>query len=175
MIDFYALTSPNVVKIFIGLEELALPYRVITVDVWKGEQFSPEFTKLNPNRKIPVIGDQEGPNGKPITVFESGAILLYLADKTGKLVPKDKAAYFEMLEWLMIQVSTQGPMSGQRVHFRRFAPAGSDYSGSRYGTEVQRLYDLYEQRLGPQPYITRAPPVVSAMPTIPGRRCYVVM
>jgi GSH-dependent disulfide-bond oxidoreductase len=153
MIDLYGLTSPNVVKIFIALEELALPYKFIPVDVWKSEQFTPEFTKLNPNRKIPVIVDHEGPGGKPYTVFESGAILLYLADKTGKLAPKDKAAYFEMMQWLMVQLTTMGPMFGQRVHFRRFAPAGNDYSVSRYGTEVLRLYELFDQRLATRPYI----------------------
>jgi GST-like protein len=153
MIDFYTLTSPNTVKIFIALEELALPYNVIPVDVWKGDQFTPEFAKLNPNRKIPVIVDKEGPGGKPYTVFESGAILLYLADKTGRLVPKDKAAYFDMMQWLMIQLTTQGPMFGQLVHFRRFAPKGNDYSLTRYRTEVHRLYDLFEERLAAMPYI----------------------
>jgi GSH-dependent disulfide-bond oxidoreductase len=175
MIDLYALTSPNVVKIFIALEELALPYKVITVDVWKSEQFTPEFTKLNPNRKIPVIVDHDGPGGKPITVFESGAILLYLADKTGKLVPKDKRAYFEMMQWLMIQLTTQGPMSGQRVHFRRFAPAGNDYSVTRYGTEVHRLYDLFEQRLAAHPYVGGAEYSIADIASFPWLRNHVLL
>jgi GST-like protein len=154
MIDLYALTSPNVVKIFIALEELALPYNIIPVDVWKSEQHKPEFAKLNPNKKIPVIVDHEGPGGKPYTVFESGAILLYLADKGGKLVPKDKRAYFDMMQWLMVQVASVGPMFGQNVHFRRFAPPGDHkYSASRYFTEANRLYDLYEQRLGDHEYV----------------------
>ena len=175
MIDLYALTSPNVVKIFIALEELALSYKVITVDVWKGEQFSAEFTKLNPNRKIPVIVDHEGPGGKPITIFESGAILLYLADKTGKLVPKDKAAYFEMMQWLMIQLTTMGPMFGQRVHFRRFAPAGNDYSLSRYGTEAHRLYELFEQRLAQQPYVGGAEYSIADVASFPWLRNHVLL
>jgi GST-like protein len=175
MIDLYALTSPNVVKIFIALEELALPYKVIPVDVWKGEQFTPEFTKLNPNRKIPVIVDHEGPGGKPYTVFESGAILLYLADKTGKLVPKDKAAYFEMMQWLMVQLTTVGPMFGQRVHFRRFAPPGNDYSVIRYGTEVHRLYDLFEQRLAKHPYVGGAEYSIADVATFPWLRNYALL
>ncbi len=175
MIDLYALTSPNVVKIFIALEELALPYKVITVDVWKGEQFSPEFTRLNPNRKIPVIVDHEGPGGKLITIFESGAILLYLADKTGKLVPKDKAAYFDMMQWLMVQLTTMGPMFGQRVHFRRFAPAGNDYSVSRYGTEVHRLYDLFEQRLAQRPYVGGDEYTIADIASFPWLRNHVLL
>jgi GST-like protein len=153
MIDFYTLTSPNTVKIFIALEEFALPYKVIPIDVWKGDQFSAEFTRLNPNRKIPVIVDHDGPGGKPYTVFESGAILMYLADKTGKFAPKDKAAYFEMMQWMMVQLTTMGPMFGQLVHFRRFAPAGNDYSLVRYRTEVNRLYSLFEQRLSSHAYV----------------------
>ncbi len=175
MIDFYGLTSPNVVKIFIALEELGLPYKFIPVDVWKGEQFTPEFTKLNPNRKIPVIVDHEGPGGKPYTVFESGAILLYLADKTGKLVPKDKAGYFEMMQWLMIQLTTMGPMFGQRVHYRRFAPPGNEYSLSRYGTETHRLYDLVEKRLAERPYIGGSEYSIVDISCFPGLRNYALM
>ncbi len=175
MIDLYALTSPNVVKIFIALEELGLPYNVKLVDVWKGEQFSPEFTKLNPNRKIPVIVDHEGPGGRPYTVFESGAILLYLADKTGRLVPKNKAAYFEMMQWLMVQLTTMGPMFGQRVHFKRFAPGGNEYSVTRYGTEVHRLYDLFEQRLGTHPYVGGAEYSIADIACFPWLRNHVLL
>ncbi len=147
MIDFYALTSPNVQKIFILLEELELPYQVIPVDVWKGDQFKPEFLKLNPNGKIPVIVDHEGPGGRPYTVFESGAILLYLAEKTGRLLPADMARKYEVIQWLMIQLTGVGPMFGQLTHFTSFAPPGNDYSVSRYRTEVKRLYEVLEQRL----------------------------
>jgi GST-like protein len=148
MIDLYALTSPNVQKVFLMLEEIELPYHVIPVDVWKGEQFKPEFLRLNPNAKIPVIVDHEGPGGRPYTCFESGAILLYLAEKTGKLLPADTAKRFDVIQWLMVQMTGVGPMSGQLVHFKRFAPGGNDYSLSRYQTEVRRLYDVLEKRLG---------------------------
>ena len=109
MIDLYALTSPNVQKIFIALEELELPYNTKFIDVWKGEQFTPDFLKINPNGKIPAIVDHDGPGGKPYTVFESGAILLYLAEKTGKLLSKDPRKRFDQLQWLMIQLTGVGP------------------------------------------------------------------
>jgi GST-like protein len=148
MIDLYALTSPNVQKIFIALEELGLPYKMIPVDVWKGEQYEPEFLKISPNAKIPVIVDHDGPGGKPFTVFESGAILMYLADKTGKFLPKDTAKRYEAIQWLMIQLTGVGPMFGQWTHFKLFAGPGNDYSMTRYQTEVKRLYEVLEQRLG---------------------------
>jgi GSH-dependent disulfide-bond oxidoreductase len=153
MIDLYALTSPNVQKIFIMLEECELPYNIKLIDVWKSDQFSPEFTKINPNQKIPVIVDSDGPGGKPYTVIESGAILMYLADKTGKLMPADKAKYFEVLQWLILQVSGLGPMCGQNVHYTRFAPAGSDYGKSRYRTEANRLFDVYDRRLAGRAFV----------------------
>jgi GST-like protein len=153
MIDFYALTSPNVQKIFIMLEECELPYNMKLVDVWKGDQFTPEFTRINPLQKVPAIVDSEGPGGKPYTVIESGAILLYLADKTGKFVPKDKAQYFEMMQWLMVQMANIGPMCGQLVHFSKFAGPGQDYGHARYRTMVNKLFDLYEQRLAARPYV----------------------
>ena len=153
MIDFYALTSPNVQKIYIMLEECALPYKEHFVDVWKGDQFKPEFLKLNPNGKIPVIVDHEGPGGKPLTVFESGAILLYLADKTGKFLPKDMAKKYEVIQWLLIQLAGVGPMFGQWTHFKLFSPKGNDYSMGRYTSEIKRLYELLEQRLGQAHYL----------------------
>ena len=152
MIDFYVLTSPNVQKIFIMLEELGAPYRAIPVDVWKGEQFKPEFIALNPNAKIPVIVDHEGPDGKPYTVFESGAILLYLAEKFGRFLP-DNATRYDVIQWLMIQLTGVGPTFGQVTHFLRFAPPGNDYSKSRHMTEMLRLYELLERRLGQSPYL----------------------
>jgi GST-like protein len=170
MIDFYALTSPNVQKIFIVLEELELPYTMHPVDVWKGEQFRPEFLKINPNGKIPVIVDSDGPGGKPYTVFESGAILLYLADKTGKLIPKDKAGYFDTLQWLMVQLTGIGPMFGQFTHFKRFAGGGNEYSVSRYQTEVKRLYDLLNKRLGDSAYLGGPEYSVADVATFPWTR-----
>ena len=153
MIDLYALTSPNVQKIFVALEEFEQEYKVIPVDVWKGDQFKPEFLKLNPNAKIPVIVDHEGPGGKPYTVFESGAILLYLADKTGRFLPTDTRKRFDTLQWLMVQLTGIGPMFGQYTHFKRFAGAGNDYAMSRYQTEVRRLYDVINKRLGEVKYL----------------------
>jgi GST-like protein len=153
MIDFYALTSPNVQKIFIMLEECGLPYNTKLVDVWKGDQFTPEFTKVNPLQKVPAIVDSEGPGGKPYTVIESGAILLYLADKTGKFMPADKTKHFDVVQWLMVQMANLGPMCGQLVHFSKFAGPGQDYGHSRYRTMVNKLFDIYEERLAAHPYV----------------------
>src|ERR1700692_2436624 len=139
MIDLYALTSPNVQKNFIMLEECELPYNTKIVDVWKGDQFSPEFTKVNPLQKVPAIVDSEGPGGTPYTVIESGAILLYLAEKTGKFIPHDPVKRYDVMQWLMVQVANVGPMFGQHVHFSRFAPGGGDYGKSRYRTQVTKL------------------------------------
>ncbi len=170
MIDLYALTSPNVQKVFVMLEETELPYRVIPVDVWKGEQFKPEFVSLNPNAKIPVIVDHEGPGGKPYTCFESGAILMYLADKAGKLLPKETARRYDVIQWLMIQMAGIGPASGQLVHFKRFAPAGNDYSLSRYQTEVKRLYEVMEKRLGASAFLGGAEYSIADVATFPWTR-----
>jgi GSH-dependent disulfide-bond oxidoreductase len=172
MIDLYALTSPNVQKVFIALEELSLPYRPIFIDVWKGEHFTPDFGKISLNRKIPVIVDHDGPGGKPYTVFESGAILMYLADKTGKLLPSDKTARFDALQWMMLQMASIGPMSGQLVHFSKFAPAGNDYAVSRFKTEVHRLWDVYEQRLSHTPYVGGAEYSIADIAVYPWLRNY---
>jgi GSH-dependent disulfide-bond oxidoreductase len=171
MIDFYALTSPNVQKIFIMLEETGLAYNPIYVDVWKADQYKPEFLKLNPNAKIPVIVDHEGPGGKPYTCFESGAILTYLAEKTGKFLPKDMAQRYDAIQWLMIQLTGVGPMFGQFVHFKRFAPQGTnDYSANRYQTEVLRLYEVLEKRLGQTAYLGGADYGIADIATFPWTR-----
>jgi GST-like protein len=153
MIDLYALTSPNVQKVFLALEELELPYNTKFIDVWKGEQFTPDFIKINPNSKIPAIVDHDGPGGKPYAVFESGAILLYLAEKTGKLLSKDPRKRFDAIQWLMVQLTGVGPTFGQWTHFTLFAPKDNEYSMSRYRTEMKRLYELLEKRLGEAPYL----------------------
>jgi GST-like protein len=153
MIDFYALTSPNVQKIFIMLEECELPYTIKTVDVWNHEQFSPEFTKINPLQKVPAIVDHDGPGGKSVTVFESGAILLYLAEKAKKFLPADPIKRIEVIQWVIVQVANIGPMCGQLVHFSKFAPKPQDYGNDRYRTQVNKLYDLYEDRLAAAPYV----------------------
>lgn len=153
MIDFYALTSPNVQKIFIMLEECGLPYTMHTVDVRNAEQYTPEFTALNPLQKVPVIVDSDGPGGKPYTVIESGAILIYLAEKTGRFMPKDPIARYEAIQWIMVQMANLGPMCGQLVHFSKFAGPGQDYSHSRYRTMVNKLYNIYDERLAKLPYV----------------------
>lgn len=170
MIDFYALTSPNVQKIFIMLEECELPYNLKPVDVWAGEQFTPEFTRINPLQKVPAIVDNDGPAGKPYTVIESGAILIYLAEKTGKFIPHDPVKRYDTLQWLMVQMANVGPMCGQLVHFRRYAPAGNDYSQTRYRTQVLKLYDLYEQRLAAQPYVAGADYTIADIAVFPWLR-----
>jgi GST-like protein len=170
MIDLYALTSPNVQKIFVMLEEVSLPYNVIPVDVWKSDQFKPEFLKLNPNGKIPVIVDHEGPGGKPYTVIESGAILLYLAEKFGRFLPSDPAKRYEVIQWLMIQLTGVGPTFGQVTHFSRFAPPGNDYSKSRHVTEMLRIYEVLEKRLGESPYLGGADYSIADIATFPWTR-----
>src|SRR5208282_5702300 len=155
MIDLYALTSPNVQKIYIMLEETKLPYQEHFVDVWKSEQYNPDFIKINPNGKIPAIVDHDGPGGKRYTVFESGAILIYLAEKTGKFLPKDAVKKYDVLQWMMLQMTGVGPNFGQLFHFKMFAPKDKDnsYSLVRFQTEVKRLYEVMEKRLGQVPYL----------------------
>jgi GSH-dependent disulfide-bond oxidoreductase len=153
MIELYGMGSPNVVKVYIALDELSLPYTVKPVDVFTGKQFDPDFLKVNPMAKVPAIVDPDGPNGKPYTVFESGAILLYLAEKTGKLLPSDTARKYDVIQWMMVQMTTVGPMFGQYVHFMRFAPAGNDYARSRYATQVHRVFEVIDQRLAKLPFL----------------------
>ena len=130
MIDVYGMSSPNVVKITIMLEELGLPYRQHHVNVFAGDQHEAQFLEISPNNKVPVIVDADGPGGAALPVFESGAILIYLAEKTGRLLPAGGAARVTVLEWLMVQLTAVGPMFGQLVHFTRYAPPGNDYSCS---------------------------------------------
>jgi GST-like protein len=169
MIDFYALTSPNVQKIFIMLEECGLPYNLKPVDVWAGEQFTPEFAKINPLLKVPAIVDHDSPAGAPYTVIESGAILMYLAEKTGKFIPHDPAKRYDTIQWVIVQVANLGPMCGQHVHFSRFAP-GQEYPASRYRTLTLKLFDVYEQRLAAQPYVTGADYTIADIAAFPWLR-----
>jgi GST-like protein len=166
MIDLYAMGSPNVVKIYIALEEMGLPYKVHPVDVFAEGQFSADFLKLNPNAKVPVIVDSEGPGGN-YKVFESGAILQYLADKTGKFLAKDGAARYDALQWMMVQMTTIGPMWGQYVHFWRFAPKGNDYSLDRYRTQVKKTLDVLEARLAAAPYLGGSAYSIADIATFP--------
>jgi len=171
MIDFYALTSPNVQKIYIMLEECGLPYKEHFIDVWKGDQYSPEFSKINPNNKIPAIVDSDGPGGKPYTVFESGASLMYLAEKTGKFLPKDMAKKYDVIQWLLFQLTGVGPMFGQWTHFKMFAPkGGNDYSAARYTSELNRLYGVLEKRLGQAPYLGGQDYSIADIATFPWTR-----
>jgi GST-like protein len=170
MIDLYALTSPNVQKIFIMLEECGLPYNTKLVDVWKGDQFTAEFSKINPLQKIPAIVDNDGPGGKPYTVIESGAILMYLAEKTGKFIPHDPVKRYDTIQWLMVQMANVGPMCGQLVHFSKFSPPGNDYGNSRYRTTVNKLYELYDQRLAAQSYVTGSDYTIADIAAFPWLR-----
>jgi GSH-dependent disulfide-bond oxidoreductase len=169
MIDFYALTSPNVQKIFIMLEECELPYNTKTVDVWAGAQFTPEFAKINPLLKVPAIVDHDGPAGAPYTLIESGAILMYLAEKTGKFIPHDPVKRYDTIQWVVAQVANVGPLFGQHVHFSRFAP-GHEYATSRYRTQVLKLYDVYEQRLAAQPYVAGSDYTIADIAAFPWLR-----
>ena len=153
MIDLYTWGTPNGRKVSIMLEEVGLPYAVHKIDIGKGDQFKPEFVAINPNSKIPAIVDRDGPDGKPLAVFESGAILIYLAEKTGKLLPSAPRPRSEVLQWLMFQMGGVGPMFGQNHHFRRFAPEKIPYGIERYGKETERLYGVMDKRLGAVPYL----------------------
>jgi GST-like protein len=153
------------------LEECGLPYKEHFIDVWKGDQYSPEFSRINPNNKIPAIVDSDGPGGKPYTVIESGAILIYLAEKTGRFLPKDAAARYDVLQWLMIQLTGVGPMFGQWTHFKMFAPkGGSDYAVARYTSELKRLYEVLEKRLGQVPYLGGQDYSIADIATFPWTR-----
>jgi GSH-dependent disulfide-bond oxidoreductase len=170
MIDLYAMGSPNVVKIYIALEEMGLPYTVHPVDVFGEGQFDPEFLRLNPVAKVPVITDPDGPGGKPYTLFESGAILQYLAEKTGRFLPKDPIGRFDALQWMMVQMTLVGPMFGQFVHFMRFAPKGNDYALDRYRTQARRALEILDTRLGAAPFLGGAGYSIADIATFPWAR-----
>ena len=153
MIDLYTWPTPNGHKVHIMLEECKLPYAVIPIDIGAGDQFKPEFLAISPNNKMPAIVDLDGPDGKPISIFESGAILLYLAAKTGKFMPTSVRSKYEVLQWLMFQMGGLGPMLGQAHHFRVYAPEKIEYAISRYTNEAKRLYGVLDKQLGKHAYI----------------------
>jgi GSH-dependent disulfide-bond oxidoreductase len=153
MIDVYFWTTPNGYKITIMLEEIGLAYNVIPVNIGRGDQFKPDFLKISPNNKIPAIVDHEGPDRQPLAIFESGAILMYLAEKTGKLWPTDVRGRYDVVQWLMFQMGTVGPMLGQAHHFRRYAPEQLQYAIDRYTNEAHRIYNVMDKRLGEAPYL----------------------
>jgi GST-like protein len=153
MIEVYSWATPNGHKIHIMLEECGLAYRAIPVDIGAGDQFAPEFLAISPNNKIPAIVDPDGPDGAPISVFESGAILLYLAGKTGRFLPDDVRGRYRTLEWLMFQMGSIGPMLGQAHHFRIYAPEKLGYAIDRYSNEARRLYGVLDRRLANSKYV----------------------
>jgi GSH-dependent disulfide-bond oxidoreductase len=172
MIDVFSWPTPNGHKVHIKLEECGLPYRAIPVDIGAGDQFRPEFLKISPNNKIPAITDPQGPDGKPISLFESGAILLYLSAKTGKLLPKSDRAKYEVLQWLMFQMGTVGPMLGQAHHFRLYAPEKVEYAIDRYSNEAKRIYSVIDRRLSRDDYIGGAEYSIADIATFPWLRSW---
>ncbi|MCZ6624882.1 MAG: glutathione S-transferase N-terminal domain-containing protein [Deltaproteobacteria bacterium] len=153
MIDLYTWTTPNGRKISVMLEELELPYKVHTVNLSKGDQFKPQFLAISPNNKIPAIVDRNGPRGIPYSLFESGAILIYLAEKTGKLMPTEIRARYDVMQWLMFQMGGVGPMFGQAHHFMGSALEKDAYAIERFSKEVRRLYGVMERRLAEQEFL----------------------
>jgi GST-like protein len=152
-IDVWSWPTPNGHKVHIALEELELPYRVVPVNIGRGEQFNPEFLAITPNHRIPAIVDPKGPGGQPVQLFESGAILIYLAEKAGRLIPADAAARYTCLQWLMFQMGGVGPMFGQYNHFAAYAPEKLPYAIERYENEVKRLHRVLEKRLKESAYL----------------------
>jgi GSH-dependent disulfide-bond oxidoreductase len=153
MIDLYTWKTPNGRKVSVMLEECGLPYTAHAIDIGKGEQFTPLFLALNPNAKIPAIFDPDGPDGKPIILFESGAILVYLAGKTGNFLPASDRGKYLALQWLMFQMAGVGPMFGQVHHYLRAAKEQVPYAIERYGKEKDRLYGVLDRRLGEAAYL----------------------
>ncbi|MEN9545062.1 MAG: hypothetical protein RLZZ598_1895 [Pseudomonadota bacterium] len=172
MIEVYSWATPNGHKVHIMLEECGLPYRVIPIDIGRGDQFKPEFLAISPNNKIPAIVDPDGPEGAPISLFESGAILLYLAGKTGRLLPRSTHEKYEALQWLMFQVGGVGPMLGQAHHFRIYAPQKIDYAIARYTDEARRLYGVMDKRLANSRYLGGAEYSIADIAVFPWLRSW---
>lgn len=166
-IELYTWKTPNGYKASIMLEELGLAYNVHPVNIGKGEQFDPEFLKISPNNKIPAIVDPDGPDGKPLALFESGAILMYLAEKHGRFLPKDPRPRWCALQWLMWQMGGFGPMLGQAHHFRRFAKENVPYAVERYTNETRRLYGVLDNRLGEARYMAGDDYTIADISTFP--------
>ena len=168
MIDLYYWPTPNGHKITLFLEEAKLPYKIMPVNIGTGEQFKPDFLKISPNNRMPAIVDHAPTDGKkPISVFESGAILLYLAGKTGKFIAKDLRGQVETLEWLMWQMGGLGPMAGQNHHFRNYAPDKIPYAIGRYVRETSRLYGVLNKRLANRPFIIGMQYTIADMASYP--------
>ena len=153
MIEVYSWATPNGHKVHIMLEECGLPYRAVPVDIGRGDQFQADFLAISPNNKIPAIVDPDGPDGQPMSLFESGAILLYLAGKTGRFLPADTRGKYQVLQWLMFQMGSVGPMLGQAHHFRIYAPEKLPYAIDRYTNEARRIYGVMNRQLAGHRYI----------------------
>ena len=172
MIDLYFWPTPNGVKISIALEVLGLPYNVIPVNIGKGDQFKPDFLAFSPNNRMPAIIDHDGPDGAPISIFESGAILQYLAQKTGKLMPEDTRGQVEVTEWLMWQMGGFGPMLGQAHHFNIYAKEKIAYGMERYSNEANRLYGVLDRRLAKNDYVVGDKMTIADIAIFPWTRTY---
>jgi GST-like protein len=167
VIELYSLPTPNGRKVHLMLEECGLPYQAHRIDITRGDQFRPDFLRLNPNGRIPVIVDTDGPGGTPFTVFESGAILWYLGEKTGCCLPSAPRERAEVLQWLMFQMGGVGPMFGQANHFRRYAPERVPYGIARYTTEAQRLLKVLDERLAATPWLAAGAYTIADIATYP--------
>lgn len=172
MIEVFSWPTPNGHKVHIMLEECGLPYRATPVNIGKGEQFEPAFLKISPNNKIPALVDPQGPDGLPISVFESGAILVYLAAKTGRFLPRSDRDKYEVLQWLMFQMGGVGPMLGQAHHFRMYAPEKIPYAVDRYSNEAKRLYGVIDKRLSQSRYLGGREYSIADIATFPWLRSW---
>lgn len=172
MIDLYSWSTPNGHKVHIALEELGLDYRIYPVNIGKGDQFEPEFLHISPNNKIPAIVDREGPEGEPFSLFESGAILLYLAEKTGRLLPAEPRRRYRTIEWLMFQIGNLGPMLGQAHHFRQYTGEPIEYAINRYTRETARLYHVMDKRLGEEAFLVGPEYTIADIAAFPWIRPY---
>jgi GST-like protein len=170
MIELYTWPTPNGHKIHIMLEETGLPYRVHPIDIGKGDQFEPEFLKISPNNKMPAMVDTEGPDGRPFALAESGAMLFYLASKTGRFLPKDIAKRWKVLQWTMFQMGHIGPMLGQAHHFLGYAPEKIEYAMNRYRNEAKRLYGVLDRQLKQSEWVACNEYTIADMATMPWLR-----
>ena len=170
MIDLYTWPTPNGHKIHIMLEETELPYNVIPVDIGVGDQFKPEFLKISPNNKMPAMVDTDGPGGKPMALAESGAMLFYLASKTGKFLPEDLRKRWQVMQWVMFQMGHIGPMLGQAHHFLAYAPEKIEYAMNRYKNEANRLYGVVERRLKESKFLACDEYTIADMAAMPWMR-----
>jgi GST-like protein len=170
MIDLYTWPTPNGHKIHIMLEETGLPYRVIAIDIGAGDQFKSEFLKISPNNKMPAMVDSDGPGGKPMALAESGAMLFYLASKTGKFLPEDLRERWQAMQWVMFQMGHIGPMLGQAHHFLQYAPEKIEYAMNRYRNEANRLYGVVERRLQESKFVACDAYTIADMSIMPWMR-----